>query len=142
MVSREEVAQRRAKVAMLLMLDVSREDVCRRVGIDRRTFHRDVAAVRDAVTVETVAPNTAATEQTLKELDRIGRFEDIDRANIQLLRSLARSVDDEPYNAALWRQYREALEDMLRADEDADDDLAAALAEISSGTSVGDQTPP
>ena len=133
-----EVAQRRAKVAMLLLLGLDRDEVCRRVDVDRRTMLRDVAAIRAALDGGSVAPNVDATEVTLRELDRMGRVEDVDRAKVQMLRSLSRAVDDEPYNAALWRQYREALNVLLEVDVDADDDLAAAVAEIAGGTALGD----
>ena len=79
----------------------------------------------------------AAMEQTLAELKRLGRFEDVDAARVQALRSMAVSLDDRPYNSQMWKELRESLNEVLEADEDADDNLAAALAQISSGTSLG-----
>lgn len=78
--------------------------------------------------------NMAALEVTLAEMERLGRFEKVDEAVVQALRSLAASVDTDPFNAQMWKQYREALADVMKADDDADDGLAAALEEIRSAT--------
>ena len=80
---------------------------------------------------------SAAMEHTLKELKRLGRFEDVDAARVQSLRSMAMALDERPYNSQMWRELRESLNEVLEADEDADDNLAAALAQISSGTTLG-----
>jgi hypothetical protein len=61
--------------------------------------------------------NRGQLEQTLKELRRIGRIEKVDAAAVQALRSMAAALDAEPGNAALWRQYREALRE-IKADDD------------------------
>lgn len=61
--------------------------------------------------------NRGQLEQTLKELRRLGRLEKIDAAAVQALRSMACALDADPSNAALWKQYREALRE-LRADDD------------------------
>ena len=81
----------------------------------------------------------SAMEQTLAELKRLGRFEDVDAARVQALRSMATSLDDRPHNSQMWKELRESLNEVLEADEDADDLVAAALAEISSGTTLGNQ---
>lgn len=78
--------------------------------------------------------NVAALESTLSELERLGRFEKVDAAQVQAVRSIAAAVDADPFNAQMWRQYREALDDLMRADDDADDGLTAALEEIRSAT--------
>jgi hypothetical protein len=62
--------------------------------------------------------NSGQVEQTLKELRRLGRVEKIDAAAVQALRSMARALDAEPQNAALWRQYREALRELTADDSD------------------------
>jgi hypothetical protein len=85
--------------------------------------------------------NLCELNKTLGELRGLGRLELIDSAWVQMLRSMAAVLDDDPSNAALWRQYREALREVLRADADADRDLAAALAEIRGGAQVGNQAP-
>ena len=69
--------------------------------------------------------NHGQLEQTLRELRRLGRIEKVDAAAVQALRSMASALDGDPSNAALWRQYREALRE-LTADDTAD--LAAAAA--------------
>ena len=95
------------------------------LGVHRRAKHPGE---------EPPATNRAALETTLSELWRLGRFEKVDEARIQTLKSLAAAVDVDPFNAQMWRQYREALADVLRVDDDADDSLAAALEEIRSST--------
>lgn len=85
--------------------------------------------------------NTDALTRTLSELERMGRLEPVDAARVQALRSMAVALDGDASNAALWRQYREALTE-LRADDDADDSFAQALAQIRGATPMGDtQTP-
>ena len=83
-------------------------------------------------------PMATAMEQTIAELKRLGRFEDIDAARIQSLRSMAASLDGHGHNSQMWREMREALNEVTRADDQADDSLAAALAAIAGATSVGD----
>jgi hypothetical protein len=76
--------------------------------------------------------NRGQLEQTLKELRRLGRIEKIHAAAVQALRSMAFALDADPANAALWKQYREALRE-LTADDDGDaigdalDDLFAEV---------------
>jgi hypothetical protein len=72
--------------------------------------------------------NRGQLEQTLKELRRLGRLEKIDAAAVQALRSMAFALDADPWNAALWRQYREALRE-LTADDD-NGSVDAALADL------------
>jgi hypothetical protein len=76
--------------------------------------------------------NRGQLEQTLKELRRLGRVEKIDAAAVQALRSMAGALDADPSNAALWRQYREALRELAADDGDstADDALAGLFAEV------------
>lgn len=82
--------------------------------------------------------NHGQLEQTLKELRRLGRIEKIDAAFVQALRSMAFALDGDPSNAALWRQYREALRELTADDGDGSAD--AALAELYA--EVGDAPPP
>jgi hypothetical protein len=81
--------------------------------------------------------NRGQLEQTLKELRRLERIGKMDAAAIQALRSMAAALDTDPGNAALWRQYREALRE-LTADDD-NGSVDAALAELFS--EVGDAPP-
>lgn len=85
----------------------------------------------------TTAPMSTAMERTLTELHRLGRFEDVDAARIESLRQIAAALDANPFNSQMWRELREALDEVTRADDDADDALAAALAQISGATSMG-----
>lgn len=86
--------------------------------------------------------NAAALERTLKRLKDAGHIEDgIDDAAVQALRSMAAALDEEPANAALWRQYRDALAEVRRVDSDADAGLAAAYAEINGTAAMGDPPP-
>jgi hypothetical protein len=82
--------------------------------------------------------NSGQFDRTLRELRRLGRIEAIDAAAVQALRSMARALDDDPANAPLWRQYREALRE-LTADDDGssfEDAVGALFAE------VRDEAPP
>lgn len=81
--------------------------------------------------------NTAALSRTLDALRAAGRLEPIDAARVQMLRSLAAAVDERPYSDRLWREYREALSEVLDADDAADDSLAEAVAAIRGAAKVG-----
>ena len=83
-------------------------------------------------------PMVAAMRRTLVELERLGRFEAVDAARVQALMSMAESLDQNPFNSQMWRELRESLNEVTRADDDADDGLAAALAQIAGATSLGD----
>lgn len=84
--------------------------------------------------------NVSELGRTIAQLRELGRLEKIDAARVQMVRTMARALDENPQNAALWRQYREALSDVLEADDDADSSLAAALAQIRGATEVGDSS--
>ncbi len=73
--------------------------------------------------------NGGQIEQTLKELRRLGRLERVDAAAVQMVRSMARALDADPSNAALWRQYREAVGE-LTSDDDAGGSFEDAAAEL------------
>jgi hypothetical protein len=62
--------------------------------------------------------NAKALAVTLGELKRLGRLEKIDTALVEAVRSMAAALDQNPSNAGLWRQYREAVEG-LTADDSA-----------------------
>lgn len=57
--------------------------------------------------------NRRAVEATVRDLDAAGRLGQEHQAIIQLARSLASAVDASPDNAALFREYRGALTDLL-----------------------------
>lgn len=82
--------------------------------------------------------NREAVDTTLKVLEDGGKLAGADVALVQLVRSLADSVDRDPQNASLWREYRGAVADLLklgRDDSDAFTDLVNRLR-----TPVGDTT--
>jgi hypothetical protein len=91
----------------------------------KRTAHPDVGG-----------HNRRAAERFLTELRRIGRLEAIDVSRVQTLRGIADALDTDPSNAALWKVYREATEDMTRQDDNANDALQDALAKIASAAPV------
>lgn len=76
--------------------------------------------------------NASELGKTLAALRRMGRLEAIDSARLQMLRTMAGALDVNPQNAALWKQYREALKDLI-ADDSADslgDELADLFAPV------------
>lgn len=83
--------------------------------------------------------NAEALETTLSALRDMGRINPVDAAQVQMLRSMAASLDRDPSNAALWRLYRDSLEELVRADDRSDDSLDRALQEIQREASVGDE---
>ena len=54
----------------------------------------------------------------LHELDRIGRLEPIDAARVQMVRSMADSLDDRPNNSQMWHEYRETVEGLIASGDD------------------------
>ena len=118
-----EVAQRRGKVAMLLSLGLSRDDVAGRLGVSRSTVSRDVQGI-----VEAIGQSAGDLEQIAAQGDRT--------AALQHLRQiLAREIDagPEPRDlAALSRRMMLVLAELegLDTGEEADvvDDLTARRA--------------
>lgn len=53
--------------------------------------------------------NATAVEKTIRALNDAGRLADVDLAIVALARCLAAALDAEPENAALAREYRQAL---------------------------------
>lgn len=76
------------------------------------------------------ASNAAGLERTIKAMQ--GRLDDGDEALIALARGLAAAVDQEPGNAALWREYRAAVAALSEAGAagDIDDDTKDFLLTI------------
>lgn len=84
-----------------------------------------------------MATNVEALTVTLCELRRMGRFEQVDAARLQALGSMAGALDLDPSNAALWRQYREALRELTA--DDSDGTVDEAIRELFGA--VGDSPP-
>lgn len=66
-------------------------------------------------------PNTAGLSKTLRHLRSVDKIHDEHAAQVALCKSLAAAVDADPcrdcgagQNAALWREYRAAVTDLLR----------------------------
>lgn len=97
-----------------------------------------LATHRRAKHPENERTNVAAVERTIEALHEAGRIEPVDAARIQLLRSLAKAVDEDPLNGSLWRQYFAALDSLMKADDAADDGLAAAVAALRGAAPLGD----
>lgn len=74
--------------------------------------------------------NRGALEITLSELDRMGRLERVDAAQVQALRSMAESLDEKPFNSQMWKVYGEAIE-RLTADDSGDGNIDELLDELS-----------
>lgn len=76
--------------------------------------------------------NASELGKTIAQLRRMGRVEPVDAARLQMLRTIARALDADPHNAALWRQYREGLNELVVNDDsgDLDADLKALYAEV------------
>lgn len=76
--------------------------------------------------------NASELGKTLKHLQEMGRLEKVDAARVQMVRTMARALDDNPQNAALWRQYREALQQLTRGESDGglDDALAGLFGDV------------
>lgn len=82
--------------------------------------------------------NSAALGETLGELRRLGRVERVDAAAVQALQSMAGALDEDPWNAPLWRQYREALRELMA--DDSDSAVSDALDDLFA--EVRDEAPP
>jgi hypothetical protein len=83
-----------------------------------------------AAAVQGVVMGNNASElgRTLAELGRMGRLERVDAARLQMARSMARTLDAQPGNAALWRQYREVLKELIA--DDTGGSVADTIAEL------------
>jgi len=62
--------------------------------------------------------NRRAIERTLAELERIGRVEAVDAARVQMVRSMADSLDARPNNSQMWHEYRETVEGLIASGDD------------------------
>jgi len=83
--------------------------------------------------------NVEAVEVSIGVLVDAGKVElPVDQARVEAARNLAVAVDASPGNANLWRQYREAVEDLYVDDRDTTgaDELARLLGRLS--PEVGD----
>lgn len=81
---------------------------------------------------ETAGTNSAALATTLQKLKDLGRLEEIDAARVQMLKTMASALDEEPHRAALWKEYRAALKELMADDSSStvDDALAGLFADV------------
>lgn len=63
-----------------------------------------------------MASNASEFAKTLAQLEEMGRVEKVDSAQVQAVRTMAKALDENPQNAALWKQYREALKELTADD--------------------------
>ena len=82
--------------------------------------------------------NVLAIEVLIEALYRLGRLEKVDSARVEIARLLARSVDSNPENANLWRQYREAEEAVRTVGSDDVEDFNQVIASIWSESAFRD----
>ena len=66
--------------------------------------------------------NREAVDLTVQALHAEGRIREGDAAVVQMVESLASSVDAEPGNASLWREFRAALETLRKLGEEDSND--------------------
>jgi hypothetical protein len=71
--------------------------------------------------------NASELGRTLAELARMGRLERVDAARLQMARSMARALDENPQNAALWRQYHAVVKELVTDDSGSVGDAIAEL---------------
>jgi hypothetical protein len=72
-------------------------------------------------------PNRRAVDATIHDLRAAGRLSGEHSATLQLARSLASAVDASPENAALVREYRGALNDLLDLAVDRTDEFVSLV---------------
>jgi hypothetical protein len=72
--------------------------------------------------------NASELGRTLAELTRMGRLEKVDAARVQMARSMARALDEDPSNAALWGRYHVVVKELVIDDDSGA--VADALAEL------------
>lgn len=65
-----------------------------------------------------VTNNHGQLERTLAELRRAKRIGEADSALVQAARSMAKALDKDPANAALWRQYVAVVRELTADDDD------------------------
>ena len=86
--------------------------------------------------------NAAAVARTVEALRVAGRLRDEDAATVQMVESLALAVDSDPGNASLWREFRAALDSLMRIGEvsDASADEVNLIIEALRGSTQMDDT--
>ena len=83
--------------------------------------------------------NREAVDQTIGALQSDGKLRPEHAALVTMVQGLASSVDEEPQNASLWREFRAALETLrqigLEGEED-EDEISLIIAALRGSASV------
>lgn len=83
--------------------------------------------------------NREAVDQTVGALQSDGRLKPEHAALVTMVQGLASSVDEEPQNASLWREFRAALETLRQIgleDENDQDEISLIIAAIRGDSKV------
>jgi hypothetical protein len=73
----------------------------------------------------------SALEVTITELERLGRLTPTDAARVEIARTLADALDQEPASAILWREYRAAEKQLREETHEHNDPFDQLLASLS-----------
>lgn len=87
--------------------------------------------------------NRKAVESTIKALRKEGRLRVEDAAIVQMVESLADSVDLDPANASLWREFRAALDTLMRLgleEKNDGDEISLIIASLRGTAEVSDSS--
>ncbi len=77
--------------------------------------------------------NREAVDQTIGALESDGKLKPEHAALVTMVQGLASSVDEEPQNASLWREFRAALETLRQIgleDEQDEDEISLIIAAL------------
>ena len=83
--------------------------------------------------------NREAVDQTIGAMESDGKLKPEHAALVTMVQGLASSVDEEPQNASLWREFRAALETLRQIgleDEQDEDEISLIIAALRGSASV------
>lgn len=83
--------------------------------------------------------NREAVDLTIKNLETDGKLLPEHAAVVTMVQGLASSVDEEPQNASLWREFRAALETLRRIGlegQDDQDEISLIIAALRGSASI------
>ena len=83
--------------------------------------------------------NREAVDQTIGAMESDGKLKPEHAALVTMVQGLASSVDEEPQNASLWREFRAALETLRQIgleDEQDEDEISAIIAALRGAAQV------
>ena len=82
-----------------------------------------------------MAKQLTALRKTVRALKAADRLKDVDSAHLAIVEGMAAAVEDDPTNAALWKEYRAAVSALVEVS--ADDDSAPVVALVGLPASLG-----